>query len=84
MGPPGDNPGVNHWQASYIEREGLEDRGNIFFAAVEMTRMPVLVTTGYMDELPGRGPSGSLDVLSKPYQHQDLLDRVAAALKRAA
>jgi len=47
--------------------------------------LPVLVTTGYMDELPGRGkPSGGLDVLSKPYQHQDLLDRVAAALKRAA
>ncbi|MDY0978212.1 response regulator [Massilia sp. CFBP9012] len=47
--------------------------------------LPVLVTTGYMDELPGRGkPGGSLDVLSKPYQHQDLLDRVGAALKRAA
>lgn len=47
--------------------------------------LPVLVTTGYMDELPGRGkPSGTLDVLSKPYQHQDLLDRVGAALKRAA
>lgn len=47
--------------------------------------LPVLVTTGYMDELPGRGkPSGTLDVLSKPYQHQDLLDRVGAALKRPA
>ncbi|WP_208279255.1 response regulator [Massilia oculi] len=47
--------------------------------------LPVLVTTGYMDELPGRGkPSGTLDVLSKPYQHQDLLDRVGAALKRTA
>ena len=47
--------------------------------------LPVLVTTGYMDELPGRGkPSGTLDVLSKPYQHQDLLDRVSSALKRAA
>ncbi len=47
--------------------------------------LPVLVTTGYMDELPGRGkPSGALDVLSKPYQHQDLLDRVGAALKRVA
>ncbi len=47
--------------------------------------LPVLVTTGYMDELPGPGkPSGTLDVLSKPYQHQDLLDRVGAALERAA
>jgi len=46
--------------------------------------LPVLVTTGYMDELPGRRRSEGLDVLAKPYQHQDLLDRVGAALKRAA
>jgi len=47
--------------------------------------LPVLVTTGYMDELPGRGKrSEALDVLGKPYQHQDLLERVSAALKRAA
>jgi len=36
--------GVNHWQASYIDRDGLQDRGNVFFAAVEMTRMPMVVT----------------------------------------
>ena len=41
---PLGNPGMRHWQASYIDREGFEDRGNIFFAAVEMTRMPMLVT----------------------------------------
>lgn len=49
--------------------------------------MPVLVTTGYMDELPARGARDkSLEVLAKPYQHQDLLDRVHAALhaRRAA
>ncbi len=41
---PLGNPGLRHWQASYIDKAGLEDRGNIFFAAVEMTRMPMLVT----------------------------------------
>ena len=41
---PLGNPGMRHWQASYIGKEGLEDRGNIFFAAVEMTRMPMVVT----------------------------------------
>ena len=41
---PLGNPGMKHWQASYIDREGIEDRGNIFFAAVEMTRMPMVVT----------------------------------------
>lgn len=41
---PLGNPGLKHWQASFISREGLQDRGNIFFAAVEMTRMPMVVT----------------------------------------
>jgi len=40
-----------------------------------------------MDELPARGAQGqALEVLAKPYDHQDLLDRVQAALhgRRAA
>jgi PAS domain S-box-containing protein len=41
---PLGNPGMKHWQAGYIEAPGLGDRGNIFFAAVEMTRMPMVVT----------------------------------------
>lgn len=41
---PMGNPGIRHWQAGYIAHDGLNDRGNIFFAAVEMTRMPMLVT----------------------------------------
>ncbi|WP_207455969.1 histidine kinase famiy protein [Azospirillum sp. SYSU D00513] len=36
--------GLRHWQESYITRPGLDDRGNVFFAAVEMTRMPMTVT----------------------------------------
>jgi len=35
---------VRHWQASQISRPGLEDRGNVFFAAIEMTRMPMVLT----------------------------------------
>jgi signal transduction histidine kinase/ActR/RegA family two-component response regulator len=47
-------------------------------------RLPVLVTTGYMDELPGPGPAQGqrLNVLAKPYKHGDLLERVQAALAR--
>lgn len=41
---PLGNPGVQHWQASQISDAGLDDRGNIFFAAVEMTRMPMVVS----------------------------------------
>ncbi|MFC5479585.1 histidine kinase famiy protein [Massilia suwonensis] len=41
--PLGD-PGVRHWQASQISRPGLDERGNVFFAAIEMTRMPMVLT----------------------------------------
>jgi PAS domain S-box-containing protein len=41
---PMGGPGLKHWQATYIDRDGLQDRGNIFFAAVEMTRMPMVIT----------------------------------------
>jgi DNA-binding response OmpR family regulator len=43
---------------------------------------PILVTTGYMDELPAaRGQR--LDILSKPYRQEDLLARVRAILPLA-
>lgn len=44
INPLGSSVGVKHWQAGYIEQPGLQDRGNVFFAAVEMTRMPMVVT----------------------------------------
>jgi CheY-like chemotaxis protein len=45
-------------------------------------RLPVLVTTGYMDELPECGKGRRLNVLAKPYKHGDLLAQVDAALGR--
>lgn len=41
---PTGTAGARHWQESYITRPGLDDRSSVFFAAVEMTRMPMLVT----------------------------------------
>lgn len=38
------NPGVQHWQSSRISDAGLDDRGDVFFAAVAMTRMPMIIT----------------------------------------
>jgi len=40
---PLGNPGENHWQAGYVTHTGLDERNNIFFAAVQMTRMPMVV-----------------------------------------
>jgi PAS domain S-box-containing protein len=36
--------GLRHWRESTITEPGLESRGNVFFAAVEMTRMPMILT----------------------------------------
>jgi CheY-like chemotaxis protein len=44
--------------------------------------LPVLVTTGYMDELPRGGRGGGLEILAKPYRQEDLLERVRKALGR--
>lgn len=49
---PLGNPGLHHWQASYIDEGGLNERGNIFFAAVEMTRMPMVVTDPNLPDNP--------------------------------
>jgi PAS domain S-box-containing protein len=45
--------------------------------------LPVLLTTGYMDELQNPDlPGGRLNVLAKPYKHGDLLERIRQALVR--
>ena len=45
--------------------------------------LPVLMTTGYNEDLVVDGPTRSaLDVLGKPYRRSDLLDRVRQALNR--
>jgi PAS domain S-box-containing protein len=41
---PMGNSGVEHWKSSSISQSGFADQDNIFFAAVEMTRMPMVVT----------------------------------------
>jgi PAS domain S-box-containing protein len=71
---PTGGPGVNHWQASYIDRSGLEDRGNIFFAAVEMTRMPMIVTDPNQDDNPIVFANGAFYDLTG-YQEQDIMGR---------
>ena len=41
---PTGGPGIRHWQEAMITEPSLEERGNVFFAAVEMTRMPMILT----------------------------------------
>jgi PAS domain S-box-containing protein len=49
---PMGNPGQEHWKASYIDSPGFGEQDNIFFAAVEMTRMPMVVTDPRQDDNP--------------------------------
>jgi PAS domain S-box-containing protein len=47
--------------------------------------VPVLLTTGYNDEMSLDGPkAGSLEVLGKPYKRSEMIDRVQAALRVGA
>ncbi|MBB3221522.1 ATP-binding protein [Pseudoduganella umbonata] len=68
------SPGVRHWQATYLEHADLHDRGNIFFAAVEMTRMPMLITDPNQPDDPIVFVNGALLDLTL-YQEDQLLGR---------
>lgn len=74
MGPPESNPGVNHWQAGYIDHDGLDNRGNIFFAAVEMTRMPMLITDPRQSDNPIVFANGAFADLTG-YRNEEILGR---------
>ena len=49
---PTGGPGSQHWQEATITRPGLDDRGDVFFAAVEMTRMPMIFTDPNLPDNP--------------------------------
>lgn len=42
----------HHWRESVITKPGLDDRGDVFFAAIEMTRMPMILTDPAKDDNP--------------------------------
>ncbi|WP_267360058.1 MULTISPECIES: ATP-binding protein [unclassified Methylobacterium] len=45
-------PGLHHWKQSTITDPSLEDRGGVFFAAVEMTRMPMVLADPRQTDTP--------------------------------
>jgi PAS domain S-box-containing protein len=50
--PLGNSKGMRHWRESTITKPGLSDRGNVFFAAIEMTRMPMVLTDPNLPDNP--------------------------------
>jgi PAS domain S-box-containing protein len=71
---PMGGPGVKHWQASFISQDGLQDRGNVFFAAVEMTRMPMVVTDPRQPDNPIVFVNGAFLDLTR-YKENEVLGR---------
>ncbi|UVF21356.1 histidine kinase famiy protein [Microvirga terrae] len=49
---PTGGPGIHHWQKATISKPGLGERGNVFFAAIEMTRMPIILTDPNLPDNP--------------------------------
>lgn len=49
---PIERPGLHHWRESTITHADLNDRGGVFFAAIEMTRMPMILTDPNQDDNP--------------------------------
>lgn len=41
--PTGNKPHL-HWKSSTVAESGLDQRGTVFFAALQMTRMPMIIT----------------------------------------
>jgi PAS domain S-box-containing protein len=41
---PTAGPGLSNWQKATVARPGLADRSGVYFAAAEMTRMPMVIT----------------------------------------
>ena len=65
---------VRHWQSSQISRPGLEDRGNVFFAAIEMTRMPMVLTDPNQPDNPIVFVNGAFLDLTM-YREEEVLGR---------
>jgi PAS domain S-box-containing protein len=49
---PTGKAGERHWRQSTISRPGLGERGSVFFAALQMTRMPMILTDPRLPDNP--------------------------------
>ncbi len=49
--PTGNHP-THHWKRAIIGAPGLGDRSTVFFAALQMTRMPMILTDPRQDDNP--------------------------------
>jgi PAS domain S-box len=75
-------PAVTHWVESQISEPGLGARGNVFFAAVAMTRMPMIIADPNIEDCPIVFANGAfLDLTG--YAEDELLGRNCRFLQGA-
>jgi PAS domain S-box-containing protein len=81
-GGPTGGPGLNNWEAATVVRPDLNDRGGVFYAAIQMTRMPMLVTDPRLPDNPIVFANGAfLDLTG--YAREDILGRNCRFLQGA-
>lgn len=81
-GGPVGGPGFSSWQEATVARPGLDDRSGVFFAAVEMTRMPMLMTDPHLPDNPIVFANAAfLDLTG--YAREDILGRNCRFLQGA-
>ena len=49
---PLGRPGLHHWRQATITNPDLGERGGVYFAAIEMTRMPMILADPRQDDCP--------------------------------
>ena len=79
---PLGRPGLHHWRQTTITKPGLEDRGSVFFAAVEMTRMPMILADPRQDDCPIAFANNAFFDLTG-YEEEEVLGRNCRFLQGA-
>ncbi|AWK87959.1 hybrid sensor histidine kinase/response regulator [Azospirillum thermophilum] len=79
---PTGRPPLHHWQMGMVSQPGLEGRGDVFFAAVAMTRMPMVVTDPNQPDNPIVFANGAFFDLTG-YEKDEVLGRNCRFLQGA-
>jgi PAS domain S-box-containing protein len=81
-GGPAGGPGLNNWETATVVHPDLNDRGGVFHAAIQMTRMPMLMTDPRLPDNPIVFANGAfLDLTG--YAREDILGRNCRFLQGA-
>jgi len=79
---PLGRPGLHHWRQANIVDPSLSERGGVFFAAVEMTRMPMILADPRQDDCPIVFANNAfLDLTG--YEEEEVLNRNCRFLQGA-